>query len=124
MHCETMGRTTFIAFTLLLASCLRTVAEPRIEDKGPAVTPVILYDEDQNDPKGRRFVGSAVWRTETVSSGPGILPEMTARADVEIPERHMRMTWSLRRNTDKKLPARQRSVVAFIAMRGLRPISR
>jgi hypothetical protein len=115
MHCETMGRTTFIAFTLLLASCLRTVAEPRIEDKGPAVTPqrVILYDEDQNDPKGRRFVGSAVWRTETVSSGPGILPEMTARADVEIPERHMRMTWSLRRNTDKKLPASHTIEVKF-----------
>jgi hypothetical protein len=27
------------------------------------------------------------------------------RADIEIPERKLRMTWSLRRNTDKALPA-------------------
>jgi len=66
---------------------------------------VVLYDEDPNNPQGKRYVGSAIWRTETVSPGPGLAPELAVRADVEIPERHMRMTWSLRRNTDKALPA-------------------
>lgn len=66
---------------------------------------VVLYDEDPNDPKGKRYVGSAVWRTETVSPGPGLAPELAVRADVDIPERRMRMVWSLRRNTDKALPA-------------------
>ncbi len=66
---------------------------------------VVLYDEDPADPKGKRYVGSAVWRTETVSPGPGLAPELAVRADVDIPERRMRMTWSLRRNTDKALPA-------------------
>jgi hypothetical protein len=69
---------------------------------------VVLYDEDPSDPKGKRYVGyvgSALWRTETVSPGPGLAPALAIRADVEIPERHMRMTWSLRRNTDKALPA-------------------
>src|SRR5581483_11181668 len=66
---------------------------------------VVLYDEDPNNPQGHRYVGSAIWRTETVSPGPGLAPELAVRADVDIPERHVRMTWSLRRNADKALPA-------------------
>ena len=74
---------------------------------------VVLYDEDPNDPKGKRYVGSALWRTETVSPGPGLAPELAIRADIEIPERHMRMTWSLRRNTDKALPASHTIEIMF-----------
>ncbi len=74
---------------------------------------VVLYDEDPSDPKGKRYVGSAVWRTETVSPGPGLAPELAIRADVEIPERRMRMTWSLRRNTDKALPASHTIEIMF-----------
>jgi hypothetical protein len=74
---------------------------------------VVLYDEDPNNPQGKRYVGSAIWRTETVSPGPGLAPELAVRADVEIPERQMRMTWSLRRNTDKALPASHTIEVVF-----------
>jgi hypothetical protein len=74
---------------------------------------VVLYDEDPSDPQGKRYVGSAIWRTETVSPGPGLAPELAIRADVEIPERHMRMTWSLRRNTDKALPASHTIEILF-----------
>jgi hypothetical protein len=74
---------------------------------------VVLYDEEPGDPKGKRYVGSAIWRTETVSPGQGLAPELAVRADVEIPERHMRMTWSLRRNTDKALPASHTIEVQF-----------
>ena len=74
---------------------------------------VVLYDEDPSDPKGKRYVGSAVWRTETVSPGPGLAPELAIRADVDIPERRMRMTWSLRRNTDKALPASHTIEILF-----------
>jgi hypothetical protein len=74
---------------------------------------VVLYDEDPNDPAGKRYVGSALWRTETVSPGPGLAPELAIRADVEIPERGMRMTWSLRRNTDKALPASHTIEIMF-----------
>ncbi len=80
----------------------------------PAVAQrVVLYEEDPNDPQGRRFVGSAIWRTETVSPGPGLAPELAVRADVEIPERRMTMTWSLRRNTDKTLPASHTVEIMF-----------
>ncbi len=74
---------------------------------------VVLYDEDQADPQGKRYVGSAVWRTETVSPGPGLAPELAIRADVDIPERRMRMSWSLRRNTDKALPASHTIEILF-----------
>jgi len=80
----------------------------------PAVAQrVVLYEEDPNDPNGRRFVGSAIWRTETVSPGPGLAPELAVRADVEIPDRRMTVTWSLRRNTDQALPASHTIEIMF-----------
>jgi len=80
----------------------------------PAVAQrVVLYEEDSSDPQGKRYVGSAIWRTETVSPGPGLAPELAVRADVEIPERHITMTWSLRRNTDKALPASHTIEIMF-----------
>jgi len=80
----------------------------------PAVAQrVVLYEEDPNDPQGKRNVGSAIWRTETVSPGPGQAPELAVRADVEIPERRMSVTWSLRRNTDKALPASHTIEIMF-----------
>jgi hypothetical protein len=74
---------------------------------------VVLYEEDPGNTQGQRYVGSAIWRTETVSPGSGLAPELAVRADVEIPERHMRMTWSLRRNTDKALPASHTIEIQF-----------
>ncbi len=80
----------------------------------PAVAQrVVLYEEDPNDQQGRRYVGSAIWRTETVSPGPGLAPELAVRADVEIPERRITVTWSLRRNTDKALPASHTIEIMF-----------
>ena len=66
-----------------------------------------------NDPQGKRFVGSAIWRTETVSSGAGLAPELVVRADVKIPDRRMSITWSLRCNTDKALPASHTIEIMF-----------
>jgi TIR domain len=73
----------------------------------------VLYDADANDPQGKRFAGSVTWRTQTVSPGPGLAAEIVVRADVAIPERHMNVTWSLRRNTDKALPASHTIEVMF-----------
>ena len=62
---------------------------------------VVLYEQTPTDPQGKRYAGSAVWRTETVSPGPGLATELAVRADVTIPERSMAVTWSLRRSADK-----------------------
>jgi hypothetical protein len=89
-------------------------AGPATNQAPPAVAQrVVLYEEDPNDPQGKRFAGSAIWRTETVSPGPGLPPELAVRADIEVPERHMTVTWSLRRNTDKALPASHTIEIMF-----------
>jgi hypothetical protein len=74
---------------------------------------VVLYEEDPADPQGKRYVGSAIWRTETVTPGPGAPPDLAVRADLEIPERRITMTFSLRRNTDQALPASHTIEVTF-----------
>jgi hypothetical protein len=81
---------------------------------GPAVAQrVVLYEEDANDPQGKRYVGSAIWRTETVSPGTGLAPELQVRADITIPERNVTVTFTLRRNTDQALPASHTIEIMF-----------
>jgi hypothetical protein len=74
---------------------------------------VVLYEEDPAEPAGKRYVGSAIWRTETVSPGPGLPPELAVRCDVEIPERRLGMTMSIRRNADPALPASHTIEIMF-----------
>jgi len=73
--------------------------------EAPVAQRVVLYEEDPADPAGKQYVGTAAWRTETVSPGPGQPPDVVIRANIEIPDRQMKVAWSLRRNTDKSLPA-------------------
>jgi len=96
--------------------------QPKIGDRigqpgqatGPAVAQrVVLYEEEPTDPQGKRYIGSAIWRTETVSPGPGQPPELAVRADVEIPERRITMKFSIRRNTDQTLPASHTVEIMF-----------
>jgi hypothetical protein len=89
------------------------VAPPGTQPAATVAQKVVLYEEDPADPNGKRFVGSAIWRTETVNPGPGQPPELAIRADVEVPERKLAMTWSLRRNTDKGLPASHTVEIIF-----------
>jgi hypothetical protein len=99
-------------------------SRPKINDRlgAPTAQPqggvavaqrVVLYEEDPADPQGKRFVGTAVWRTETKPGTPGRAPELAVRADIEIPDRQMSITWSLRRNTDQSLPASHTIEIMF-----------
>jgi len=87
--------------------------EPGTQAAAAVAQKVVLYEEDPADPNGKRFVGSAIWHTETVTPGPGQPSELAVRADVEVPERKLTMTWSLRRNTDKSLPASHTVEIIF-----------
>jgi hypothetical protein len=75
---------------------------------------VVLYEEDSGEPSGKSYVGRAVWRTEQQPPAPGLPPETVVRADIDIPDRGMSMKWSLRRNTDKTLPASHTIEIMFI----------
>ena len=74
---------------------------------------VVLYEEDPADPQGKRYVGSAIWRTETVTPGPAPGARSGGARDLEIPERRITMTLSIRRNTDQALPASHTIEIMF-----------
>jgi hypothetical protein len=71
----------------------------------------MMLEEDPGNPQGN--VGSATWRTETVSPGSELTPELLIRANVTIPDRNMTVTWSLRRNADRALPASHTIEIMF-----------
>jgi hypothetical protein len=98
--------------------------QPKITDRigqpstqpapGPPVAQrVVLYEEDPQDPQGKRFVGTVLWRTEMKAAAPGRPPELAVRGDIDVPERQMTVTWSLRRNTDQSLPASHTIEIMF-----------
>ena len=64
---------------------------------------VVLYEEDPNNRQGNRMIGTVVWQSGMMVPSPGHPAEMTIRADVEVPERKLAMTWLLRRNTNQDL---------------------
>ena len=86
---------------------------PGAQPAPTAAQKVVLYEEDPADPNGKRFVGSVIWRTAMLTMGLGQPPELVIRADVEVPERNLAMTWTLRRNTDKGLPATHTVEIMF-----------
>jgi hypothetical protein len=95
----------------LRAGAAKTLPAPG--HQGPTTLPMpangvrahaVLYEEIPSEPKGRQYIGSVIWSTETVKvEGKG--DELVARADLEIPSRGLRMKMSLRRNLDPSLPA-------------------
>jgi hypothetical protein len=94
-------------------SQVSTTPEQGTQAAAAVTQKVVLYEENSTDPNGNRFVGSAIWHTETETSGPGQPNELPVRADVEVPERKLNMIWSLRRNTDKSLPASHTVEIIF-----------
>jgi hypothetical protein len=65
----------------------------------------VLYEEDPADAQKKRYLGSVIWRTETIPPGPEQASELAIKAELEIPERRISMILSVCRNTDKALPA-------------------
>ena len=84
----------------------RTVAA--IPPMQAATARAILYEEEPNNPYGRRYEGSVTWRAETVTTG-----QVSIRADIKIPQRQMSVVWELRRNTDPALAASHTIEIVF-----------
>jgi len=91
----------------------RAPSAPSVSEGALLAQKVVLYEEDQTNPNGTQFVGSAVWRTERVAPGPGQKPDVVVRAEVEIPEQKVSVRLSLRRNDDKQLPASHTVEIVF-----------
>jgi hypothetical protein len=91
----------------------RIGASTTVDDAAPVAQKVVLYEEDPNDAAGKRYIGTAVWRLESVPPAAGKPPDLAIRADIEIPEQKLSARWSLRRNDDKSLPASHTVEVMF-----------
>jgi hypothetical protein len=119
-------RSSIVGYFAGAPTASRTVdtgARPKIADRiggttvddggAPVAQKVVLYEEDPNDAAGKRYVGTAVWRLESVAPAPGKPPDLAIRADIEIPDQKVSARWSLRRNDDKGLPASHTVEVMF-----------
>jgi len=63
-----------------------------------------LYEEDPADANGKRYGGVAQWTRDTHADAAHML-ETAIRASIAIPEHELVVTWTMRRNQDKTLPA-------------------
>jgi len=73
-----------------------------------------LYEENPGGAQQfQNFPGTAVWRTETVSVGPGRAPDLALRVVIEIPDRKMNVSVLLRRNMDASFPASHTLEIQF-----------
>jgi hypothetical protein len=73
------------------------------DDKSTDRQGAVLFEEDPDYPKGRSIPGFVIWRTEPADASTKA--DIALRADVEIPDRQMKITMMIRRNTDQTLPA-------------------
>lgn len=89
------------------------VGQPGSAQVAPVAQRVVLYDEDPSAPQGKQYVGSVIWRTEAVKVPAGQPPDIGVRADIDIPERKIKMSLSIRRNTDASLPASHTAELTF-----------
>lgn len=88
-------------------------AAPAAAAPAPAAPPAVagqaaraaLFEETPGNAAGTLMQGTVVWRTQTVSVGPGQPPDLALLGEVTIPERRMTVTITIRRNLDQTLPA-------------------
>jgi hypothetical protein len=89
----------------------RTSIASVASDPAPSGKRAILYEEDVEDAQEKRFHGRVDWRTEW-SPRPGREPELAIIGEITIPERKVRIIWSLRR-TSEELPASHAIEIKF-----------
>jgi hypothetical protein len=81
------------------------------DDKSPDRQDAVLFEEDPDNPTGQSIPGFVIWRTELADASTKA--DVALRADVEIPDRQMKITMMIRRNTDQTLPASHTVQISF-----------
>ena len=76
----------------------------------PVAQRAILYEEDPSDPQGKQSVGTVVWRNDQIAASSKQKPDTAIRADIEIPDRKMKVTVTILRNTDPAMPATSHTI--------------
>jgi len=106
-------RVLFIMALLALVSAGQTPNAPAASPLA-AANRAMLYEEDPSDPQGEEYAGSVLWRTDRIkAAGQG--DEIAVHADIEIPNRKLKIEMSIRRNSDKSLAASHVIELTFVA---------
>lgn len=92
---------------------VQTPAQPPAAAGSIAPQRAALFEETPGNAAGTLMQGSVIWRTQTVSVGPGQPPDLALVGEVSIPERRMVVTITIRRNLDQTLPASHTIEVLF-----------
>ena len=75
----------------------------------------ILYEEQPDNPqRGQAFQGTVAWRTESVSAGTNAPLETAVKGEIDIPERKIHATLTVRKNADPALPATHTLELQFV----------
>lgn len=95
-------------------------ARPKIMDRvgqdgssssiAPIAQRAVLFEEDPGDPQGKQTVGTVVWRLDQIAPSPKQKPDTAIRADIDIPDRKMKVTLTILRNTDASMPATSHTI--------------
>jgi hypothetical protein len=83
----------------------------------PIAQRAALFQETPGSDSGNLLTGTVVWRTQTVSVGPGQPPDLALIGDIQVPERRLAATITIRRNLDQTLPASHTIEVFFVLPR-------
>jgi len=108
----------FIVALLALVSAGQTPHAPATSPSAAADAAAsgraVLYEEDPSDPQGEQYAGSVLWRSDRIKAA-GQPDEIAVHADIEIPDRKLKVEMSIRRNTDKSLAASHVIELTFVA---------
>ncbi|QTL05179.1 hypothetical protein J5J86_07780 [Aquabacter sp. L1I39] len=92
----------------------KRAAPPPMRPANAAAQRAVLFEESAGASQGlQSYEGTVTWKTETYNAGPGLPPEIGIRGDIQIPERRISISFTLRRNLDQALPASHTIEIGF-----------
>jgi hypothetical protein len=90
-----------------------TTARPATGAGAAVAQRAVLYEQGTSTMERKQYVGSVIWRTEATAPGPGQAPDTVLKGEIEIPERQIRGSVTLRRNLDQSLPVSHTLEILF-----------
>lgn len=73
----------------------------------------VLFEQVPNSTEKRQFVGSVIWHNEQITPAPGQPTQTAIKADIDIPDLALRLSWIMSRNADASLPASHTIQIIF-----------
>jgi hypothetical protein len=113
----------FVAFSPITGHFIFVTTPPPMAAAAP-ITPapkalggagerVVLFDEEPSDPRGKSYEGRVTWHTEQTQASGAQRADRMVRGDIEIPERNLKLMFTLRRNSDPAMPASHTGELTF-----------